>query len=566
METIVNVDLMDYPILFINSPATSKSKVELPGDPVSILYATRLLFDSLNKGYLNSKLRPRIIQHNGMKVYDPRIWNSQTQNQFKNMLLIENPLVVFFCTYSPTHPFALDMARLIKSQNPETLIIFGGKHQDETLNYSPISNSYKIESCNSLSLVHQNKIPPLVDIVISGEGEYLIKFIVEKLGQYLFIRKNFNLKDFLKYISKHQDVVEKLPGNSVIGMIIDGKINLFHTSCQPTSLFDFCSPYTFFPIKTRNPIFNNKKTANIITYRGCKNSCIYCSESILLAQRNPKNINRVERTLERVIENINLGAEAAFFDDSIFFNGDLGKIQEFSNRLIKEKKDAEKIFLERNVQPLDIKKNDFLRRLIDFEYAVQFCVEDVIKEKDKEYVSKVLNDLRESGCSYVYIGIESLDDKVMQNVQKFRKKENREIYNSWFQKVDSALDLFNESKIRIGASLLFGIPGETYKTINTTIKRTKIFINKRKLFLISPNLCTYHPGTLLTQKDKMISKLDYITIPKENDSLMSFFEEASPKHLSKVLNRKMIEYIREQIQVNIPNLNSNTIEDTLKNE
>lgn len=59
-----------------------------------------------------------------------------------------------------------------------------------------------------------------------------------------------------------------------------------------------------------------KRTANIITARGCKNQCLYCSESKEIAQA-PRKTEPIERILKRVIETIALGAEAAFFDDRV---------------------------------------------------------------------------------------------------------------------------------------------------------------------------------------------------------------------------------------------------------
>jgi radical SAM superfamily enzyme YgiQ (UPF0313 family) len=241
--------------------------------------------------------------------------------------------------------------------------------------------------------------------------------------------------------------------------------------------------------------------------------------------------------------------------------GNLEKILEFSRRLIGEKRIASSKISEENY-PFIQKDSDkkFLRRLNEFEYAVQFCVEDIVKEPNKEYALETLRRLKESGCTYIYTGIESLDDQVMKNVQKFRQSQNN-IYHNWFEKVNCALELFQEAELRVGASLLFGIPGETYTTIDNTINRTKTLLAENKLYLVSPNLCSYHPGTQLTKTDCVINNLDYVNIPKVEDSLMTFFEEASEGHLSKTLNREMVEYIRNRLG-ELKNLNLNTIKDT----
>lgn len=551
-----------FQILFVNAPSVTDSKVELPGDPVSILYAMRGLFTSLRDNNFQSNIRPSIVSHNEQSVYDPRIWNSQTLKEFKEIIQTQNPCAVFFCTYSPSHPYALEMAREIKRYNPDTLIVFGGKHQDETLSFNPSSSTYDLKSCNTLKLIHDKRIPPLVDIVVSGEGEYPIKFINEEIGKYFDLDSRFNLGRFLDYFSTRKSIIGTLGGQSIVGSIgALGNIDLSHTNYQFNSPLDFGSPYAFFPIRTKNPIFVGKNggvkfTTNIILSRGCKNSCIYCSEGAFLNKR-PVN-DKVQKTLERVLQDIQLGSESAFFDDSVFFGGNFSKIQEFSSRLLGEKKAA----LQKQIKIKGVSLDtNFLRRLNNFEYAIQLCVEDIVGEPNKEYVLKVLRDLKESGCSYVYTSIESLDDKVMRNVQKFKQKRN-ELYKGWFEKVDAALGLFREAEIRVGASLLFGIPGETMETIDNTLDRIKSLLADGKLFLVSPNLCTYHPGTPLTLKDKVIDELDYITpLELDKDSLVSF-EEASPGHLSKVLTPEMLNRIRCRL-IELKNLNKNTIQDSL---
>lgn len=80
------MDKKKFKVLFINSPSTSISKVELPGDPVSILYATRELFNSIKNNYFKSEIKPEIIKFQGQPIYDPRIWNDKTKKEFRELL------------------------------------------------------------------------------------------------------------------------------------------------------------------------------------------------------------------------------------------------------------------------------------------------------------------------------------------------------------------------------------------------------------------------------------------------------------------------------------------------
>jgi len=103
----------------------------------------------------------------------------------------------------------------------------------------------------------------------------------------------------------------------------------------------------------------------------------------------------------------------------------------------------------------------------------------------------------------------------------------------------------------------FGMPGETKETINNTINKVRTLIEDGKLYLVSPNLCTYHPSTALTRLHKKIDTLNYITIPEIQEPY-DFFEEAVPNHLCKLLTIDTIEHIKTNVEKKWNVLNENT--------
>jgi len=262
-----------YQIICINPPATTKSKVELPGDPVSLYHALRLMIYNVQHECGYSSNIPDVKNPIDL-IYDPRIWDEKTKKEFREKVKQEKPKLALFCVFSPTHAYALDMARIIKEESEDCIIVFGGKHIDETIKYNASADTYRIESVNTLKLILDNKINDIVDFIISGDGEYLLDYFVKNIS----IMIGSNINEVKNNFLKKEKEINKLPGNSIIGFIKNNQLRKIHTSNTLYGILDLPSVYSMFPIKVRNPIFNcfdSKYTVNIITQRGCPNSCCW---------------------------------------------------------------------------------------------------------------------------------------------------------------------------------------------------------------------------------------------------------------------------------------------------
>lgn len=97
----------------------------------------------------------------------------------------------------------------------------------------------------------------------------------------------------------------------------------------------------------------------------------------------------------------------------------------------------------------------------------------------------------------------------------------------------------------IWASILFWLPWETKDTINFTIDKVSDLISEWKLDLVSPNIVTYHPWTLLTKLDWVEDIIDFNSIPDLKPPY-DFFEEASPWKVSIRIDEEMMFYIKAQ--------------------
>ena len=103
------------------------------------------------------------------------------------------------------------------------------------------------------------------------------------------------------------------------------------------------------------------------------------------------------------------------------------------------------------------------KRLINLQWGAQLTVEFLTSLQSRDKALELLRSMRAAGCTYIYFGIESLAPSIMAQVHKNLNKE------AWADKVRAALELVKEAGIRTGASVLFGLDGETRDTIDETI-------------------------------------------------------------------------------------------------
>ncbi len=111
-----------------------------------------------------------------------------------------------------------------------------------------------------------------------------------------------------------------------------------------------------------------------------------------------------------------------------------------------------------------------------------------------------------------------------------------------------ALEVAQEAGIRVGSSVLFGLDGETRETIEETIVGVAQLIDEGLLFIASPNILTYHPGTAITHMHGIHEKLDYHSLDVPNKPPYVYFEEAFPNVVSRRLSEEDIWYIHQQTQ------------------
>jgi radical SAM superfamily enzyme YgiQ (UPF0313 family) len=154
--------------------------------------------------------------------------------------------------------------------------------------------------------------------------------------------------------------------------------------------------------------------------------------------------------------------------------------------------------------------------------------------------------MKDAGCTYIYIGIESMSTQVMNNIHKNLRRDERK---PWREKVREAAALVKAHGLQLGTSVLFGLDGETRSSIDETIHEVGRLIDDDLIDLASPNILTYHPATPVTRDHGMHDKLDYHSPRIDNRKPYIYFEEAFPGVVSVLLTEDDIWHIHTETEL-----------------
>jgi len=206
--------------------------------------------------------------------------------------------------------------------------------------------------------------------------------------------------------------------------------------------------------------FKGRKISHIEIYSsvGCKYKCDYCYHQISFDGMYKF------RSIENVItdlKEIKLITNHIAFRDPNFYN-DRNRLIELCHRIIKER--------------------------IGLMWAAQ-CPVHIGKDKE------VLSLMKKAGCRLIFLGLESLNQKNLQSVNKpFKVVEYRDMISK-----------IHQAGIMVAAYFMFGLDYDTTETFDEVFT----FIRQTKIELPIVNLFTPIPGTRVYQRLKEEGRLDY---------------------------------------------------------
>ena len=571
-----------FPVLAVLAPvmSTSEDKIEFPGDPMCLYNALSVAVDQAVQarelgltpenpyndlcpqwGYRPSDVYRAQVDDNGIReynapllntdqtVFDPRVWNQKISQYFSDVVLEQvQPKVVLISAVSPAHRYALQIARAVRAKLPECIIILGGRHADETVHFDEMTRELRLEPSGLLTKIIEDTVEEtIVDFLVAGQGYYALDLLMKSIALAMDVAtKTVDVNAVLDAMKSFAPLFGPLPGRSLIVSICPDAFHAFPLLGPELNLSVLPSPYKAFAIRARFPIFeidtHVARTAHMMVTNACPYHCFFCSEgsAIVGSFIYFRDADGIQKAIERVVEYIHYGAEAIFFDDSVFWGGNVGRIVHFCNEWTKVRKEAERSTADEiELFGYTVKRQSVL----EFTWGAQLTT-DFLASRREEQAYTVLYAMRDARCTYIYIGIESMSETVIQHVHK-----NVNRTEPWENRVRRALGMARSVGIRVGSSVLFGLEGETQETIMETIDKVEELLAEDLLMIASPNILTYHPNTEITHLHEMEHKLDYVSPNIDNRPPYVFFEEAFPAVVSRNLSEQDIWYIHEQTKL-----------------
>lgn len=208
-----------------------------------------------------------------------------------------------------------------------------------------------------------------------------------------------------------------------------------------------------------HPLITRKPWTTMVTTRGCAGKCTFCLSPRFYGGRI------IERSVEKVVEELKIlkseGYTEIFFRDETF-TWNRKRTREICERMIEER------------------------------LELAWIANSKVGTVDR----KTLGLMKEAGCEVLKIGVESGNQKILDNIKKGITLRQTEDTFRWTK----------EAGIRTHAHFMLGCPGETRKTIRETMEFAK---------KIGPDTATFgiltpYPGTEIFESIKdRIKKTDF---------------------------------------------------------
>lgn len=374
------------------------------------------------------------------------------------------------------------LAEILKGKKPKiiafTATIISIGHAVETAKYLkenlPADTIFVIGGPHFTSLPKKTMQESCFDFGIIGEGEYAF----------------LELASMIEKGEKEFSDVKSLVWRKDNEIVVNQKRDFI----KDLDLLPYPARDLFPPLKYYKPMPGGYKRlpfVHMVTSRGCPYRCTFCDRSVFGEQFRARSAKNVVDEIESLINKYGI-KEIKFYDDLFTFD---------KNRVI------------------DI-CNEILNRGIDISWSCSSRVNTV----DEDMLKK----MKQSGCWQIDYGIESGNQDVLNKMKKGIILKQSEQAVRWTKKAG----------IKNRAFIIIGMPGETKKSIEDTIR----FVKKLPLDVVAFYVVMIYPGNELYETVKKQGKLLH-----EDFSQYSSLIDVKNSRLHYVPDGLTEEYIKKSI-------------------
>ena len=418
-----------------------KMKVTLIFPPS--IYQTKQTMPPLGLAWLAGVLREAGHE---VKIIDA-VFEKLTVSQVVERLKNEKPDVVGLSIGTQNRFLGFETAEAIKKNFPEIIVVAGGPHvtlgADDTL-----------------------KNIKAIDVIVRGEAEKSFLDLVEVLEPPFAHSTRLRASGGLRSPPARLGVASKVKGIS----FRDGDGEIVHNE-----MGEFIEDLDSLAMPARDLLpgieqygqtipLSDKTCTTMITSRGCPYNCVYCSTAKQWGHRiRFRTALNVVDEIEYLVHNYKLDG-VGFFDD---------------------------VFTMNRQRVMDI-CDEILKRGL----KVSWWCEARANTVDPEMLKK----MKQAGCCYIAVAIESGSDRILKNIKKGITVEQG----------IKAVKMIKEAGIKQKVFFMLGLPGETYEDIKKTVYLSRYLYYKIGVEETTQSVAVIYPGT---EMEKMAREMG--TMPED---------------------------------------------------
>lgn len=359
---------------------------------------------SLGLGYIASVLRKKA--NHEVYWYDPEPLGAD-ENDIRDYLKEKSPDLVGISSATPNFKGAVKIGKLAKEVTSAKVVI-GGVHASALPELTLKENSEAF------------------DIVVIGEGELTMLELCEAL------EKDRELDNVAGLLFRKNHALLRTPPRELISDL----------DSIPFPARDLVNLNLYRP---QVHLYRGRKSATMITSRGCPARCTYCATQVTMGNRfRTHSAEYVVNEIEHLVKNYGI-EDIIIVDDTFTINKK--RVREICN-----------LILEKNIN------------------IGWFCF---VRANDASY--ELFELMKKAGCFSMFFGVESGDEQVLKNIKK----------GATIAQARNALKISNKLGFKTMAGFMFGNPGDNRETIEKT---TKLALELNPT-IGSFNIMTPFPGT-----------------------------------------------------------------------